>query len=117
MNHPLLPVSLESIRGPIVADLAEVDEVIRRRLASDVVLIRTVASYIVESGGKPLRPALLPLAANACQASGNAKHQLAAVIEVIHTATLPLHAVVDEPSWPRGRKPPDADVRKARLLP
>jgi octaprenyl-diphosphate synthase len=108
MNHPLPPVTLESIRDPITADMAHVDDVIRRRLASEVVLIRTVASYIVESGGKRLRPALVLLAANACGAKGPAKHELAAVIEFIHTATLLHDDVVDESSMRRGRKTANA---------
>ncbi len=113
MNLPLPPVSLESIRASILADMASVDEVIRGRLASDVVLIRTVAGYIVESGGKRLRPALLLLAANACAAQGPAKHELAAVIEFIHTATLLHDDVVDESSLRRGRKTANAEFGNA----
>jgi len=113
MNHPLLPVSLESIRAPITADMADVDAVIRRRLQSDVVLIRTVAEYIVGSGGKRLRPALLLLAAKACGAEGPAKHELAAVIEFIHTATLLHDDVVDESSLRRGRKTANAEFGNA----
>jgi octaprenyl-diphosphate synthase len=56
MNVELAPPSLESIRAPIAGDMARVDDVIRRRLQSDVVLIRTVADYIIGSGGKRLRP-------------------------------------------------------------
>src|SRR5881394_2607725 len=89
------------------------DAVIRRRLASDVVLIRTVAQYIVESGGKRLRPALLLLVANACGAEGRAKHELAAVIEFIHTATLLHDDVVDESSLRRGRKTANAEFGNA----
>ena len=113
MNLPLPPVTLESIRDPIAADLLAVDEVIQRRLASDVVLIRTVANYIVESGGKRLRPALLLLAANACGAEGPAKHELAAVIEFIHTATLLHDDVVDESSLRRGRNTANAEFGNA----
>jgi octaprenyl-diphosphate synthase len=113
MNHPLTAVSLDSIRAPIAADLAEVDAVIRKRLSSEVVLIRTVANYIVESGGKRLRPALLMLAANACSAAGPAKHELAAVIEFIHTATLLHDDVVDESSLRRGRKTANAEFGNA----
>src|ERR1700686_170316 len=87
-RHPLAPVSVEAIRAPIPAALGEVGEVIRRRLDSDVLLIRTIANYIVASGGKRLRPALVLLAANAFDAKGGAKHELAAVIVFIHTATL-----------------------------
>lgn len=108
MNEPLSPVTLESIRSPIGADMAKVDEVIRRRLDSHVVLIRTVADYIIGSGGKRLRPALVLLSANAFGAEGEAKHELAAVIEFIHTATLLHDDVVDESSLRRGRKTANA---------
>jgi octaprenyl-diphosphate synthase len=113
LNHPLFSVSLDTIRAPIVSDMAEVDAVIRKRLASDVVLIRTVAEYIVGSGGKRLRPALLLLAADACGAQGPAKHELAAVIEFIHTATLLHDDVVDESSLRRGRKTANAEFGNA----
>ena len=53
------PAGLESIREPIEEDLSAVDSVIRRRLESHVVLIRTIADYIVGAGGKRLRPFLL----------------------------------------------------------
>src|ERR1700674_983837 len=112
-RHPLAPVSLEAIRAPIAADLGEVDEVIRRRLDSDVLLIRTIANYIVASGGKRLRPALVLLAANAFEAGGGAKHELAAVIEFIHTATLLHDDVVDESSLRRGRKTANAEFGNA----
>ena len=113
MNHPHAPVSLESIRAPIAADLAQVDEVIRRRLDSDVALIRTVAGYIVAAGGKRLRPALVLLAANAFGAQGSARHELAAVIEFIHTATLLHDDVVDESSLRRGHKTANAEFGNA----
>ncbi|MGZ5114287.1 MAG: polyprenyl synthetase family protein, partial [Usitatibacter sp.] len=100
----MAPVSLEAIRAPIAEDLVKVDEVIRRRLDTDVLLIRTIGNYIVGSGGKRLRPALVLLAANAFGAEGPEKHELAAVIEFIHTATLLHDDVVDESSLRRGRK-------------
>jgi octaprenyl-diphosphate synthase len=113
MNDTLAPVSLESIRAPIQADLGRVDEVIRRRLDSEVVLIRTIANYIVASGGKRLRPALVLFAANAFDAPSPAKHELAAVIEFIHTATLLHDDVVDESSLRRGRKTANAEFGNA----
>ena len=109
---PLAP-SLEAVRSPIEADLGKVDEVNRRRLDSDVVLIRTNANNIVGSGGKRLRPALVLLAANAFAAEGSAKHELAAVIEFIHTATLLHDDVVDESSLRRGRKTANAEFGNA----
>ena len=79
------------------------DTVIRQRLQSDVVLIRQVAEYIISSGGKRLRPALLILVAGACGYQGSAHHLLAAVVEFIHTATLLHDDVVDDSKLRRGR--------------
>ena len=112
-RHPLAPASLEAIRAPIAADLDQVDAVIRRRLDSEVVLIRTIADYIIGSGGKRLRPALVLLAAKAFGAEGPARHELAAVIEFIHTATLLHDDVVDESSLRRGRKTANAEFGNA----
>ena len=89
-------------------DMAAVDQLIRRRLASDVVLINQVAEYIVGAGGKRLRPMLLLLAAGALGNRGAEAHQLAAVIEFIHTATLLHDDVVDESDLRRGRKTANA---------
>jgi octaprenyl-diphosphate synthase len=107
------PPTLESIRAPIEDDLVAVDAVIRRRLDSHVLLIRTIADYIVGSGGKRLRPALVILTANAFGARGDAKYELAAVIEFIHTATLLHDDVVDESSLRRGRKTANAEFGNA----
>jgi octaprenyl-diphosphate synthase len=82
--------------------MAEVDRVLREALSSDVVLIRQVAEYIIGGGGKRLRPALLLLAAGACGYRGSDHHKLAAVIEMIHTATLLHDDVVDESQLRRG---------------
>jgi octaprenyl-diphosphate synthase len=112
-RHPLVAPSLEAIRAPIAEDLVRVDETIHRRLASDVLLIRTIADYIVGSGGKRLRPALVLLSANAFGAKGSARHELAAVIEFIHTATLLHDDVVDESSLRRGRKTANAEFGNA----
>ena len=90
--------------SPVIgADLAEVDRVLRQSLASDVVLIRQVADYIVAGGGKRLRPALLLLSAGACGFAGPERYTLAAVVEMIHTATLLHDDVVDESAQRRGR--------------
>jgi octaprenyl-diphosphate synthase len=80
-----------------------VDEVIRLRLHSDVVLIRQVAEYIINSGGKRLRPALVLLSAGAFGYVGQQHLELAAVIVFIHTATLLHDDVVDESALRRGR--------------
>ena len=112
-RHPVAPATLESIRAPIAQDLSRVDEVIRKRLDSEVVLIRTIAEYIVQSGGKRLRPALVLLSANAFGQPAASRHELAAVIEFIHTATLLHDDVVDESSLRRGRKTANAEFGNA----
>jgi len=96
-------VTIDALREFIADDLKAVDEVIRRRLTSDVVLIRQIADYIIGGGGKRLRPALLVLAARACDYRGTHHHELAAVVEFIHTATLLHDDVVDESGLRRGQ--------------
>ncbi len=80
----------------------------QQRLDSDVVLIRQVAEYIVAGGGKRLRPALHLMACAAAGFTGNARLELAAVIEFIHTATLLHDDVVDESELRRGRQTANA---------
>jgi len=91
--------------APIADDMRKVDQAIGARLESDVPLVREVAQYIVASGGKRLRPAVLLLAAGAAGYKGEKRvlHELAAVLEFIHTATLLHDDVVDESALRRGR--------------
>lgn len=85
-----------------------VDAVIRTRLHSDVALIRQVAEYIVQSGGKRLRPALVLFTAGAMGYKGTHHHELAAVVEFIHTASLLHDDVVDESDLRRGNRTANA---------
>jgi octaprenyl-diphosphate synthase len=101
-------LDLPTIQTLARADMAAVDALIRRRLASDVVLINQVAEYIIGAGGKRLRPMLLLLAAGSLGHGGPDAHQLAAVIEFIHTATLLHDDVVDESDLRRGRRTANA---------
>jgi octaprenyl-diphosphate synthase len=96
-------VFLENLSKLLAADMQSVDQVIRERLHSEVVLIRQVAEYIIGGGGKRLRPALVLLSSGALGYRGNAHHTLAAVVEFIHTATLLHDDVVDESALRRGR--------------
>ncbi|MBI5901118.1 MAG: polyprenyl synthetase family protein [Rhodocyclales bacterium] len=96
-------MNIASLYAPIAADMNAVDEVVRARLHSEVVLVRQVAEYIISAGGKRMRPALVLLSAGACGYSGIRHHELAAVVEFIHTATLLHDDVVDESSLRRGR--------------
>src|SRR6185295_4300429 len=102
--HSNMPTAtLEPVQRLIAEEMSAVDQVIRRRLHSDVVLIRQVSEHIINGGGKRLRPALVLLAAGACGYSGNAHYQLAAVVEFIHTATLLHDDVVDASDLRRGQ--------------
>jgi octaprenyl-diphosphate synthase len=92
-----------SIAQPIAADMDAVNAVIRRNLHSEVSLVNQIAEYIISAGGKRLRPVLVLLVANAYGYQGKAHHELAAVVEFIHTATLLHDDVVDESSLRRGR--------------
>ncbi|MEK7810274.1 MAG: polyprenyl synthetase family protein, partial [Pseudomonadota bacterium] len=85
-----------------------VDAVIRTRLHSDVALVNQVGAYIINSGGKRLRPALVLLSAQAFGYTGKHQHDLAAVVEFIHTATLLHDDVVDESALRRGRETSNA---------
>ncbi|MQY50644.1 octaprenyl diphosphate synthase [Rhodocyclus tenuis] len=106
-------MKLEQFYSLIGPDMQAVDAVIRARLHSDVVLVRQVAEYIVQGGGKRLRPALVLLAAGALGYRGERHHQMAAVIEFIHTATLLHDDVVDESELRRGRETANATFGNA----
>jgi octaprenyl-diphosphate synthase len=85
-----------------------VNAVIRRQLYSEVPLVNQIAEYIISAGGKRIRPVLVLLAANAFGYRGTHHHDLAAVVEFIHTATLLHDDVVDESSMRRGRQTANA---------
>ncbi len=108
--------------APVVDDLAEMDRVIRERLRSEVMLVNTVADYIVGAGGKRLRPVMLLLFARALAHGRSpeppavaAGHHvlLASVVEFIHTATLLHDDVVDESELRRGRQTANATFGNA----
>ena len=101
-------LSLSQLYAPIAEDMKALDAVIRDRLYSDVVLIRQVAEYIIGSGGKRLRPALVLFTAGAMGYQGSFHRELAAVVEFIHTATLLHDDVVDESELRRGNKTANA---------
>jgi len=96
-------MDLADIRACVTDDLRSVDALILDRLRSDVVLINQVGHYIVNSGGKRLRPLVVLLAARACGYGGARHVDLAAIIEFIHTATLLHDDVVDNSERRRNR--------------
>ncbi|MBI3230268.1 MAG: octaprenyl diphosphate synthase [Burkholderiales bacterium] len=105
-NHHHAPKN--TIAETIATDMTLVDMVIREKLHSEVSLVNQIAEYIISAGGKRIRPALVLLVANAYRYQGTHHHQLAAVVEFIHTATLLHDDVVDESSMRRGRQTANA---------
>ena len=101
-------LSDNAVSDILAAEMAQVDEVIHRRLASDVALINQISHYIVSAGGKRVRPMLVLLFANALGHHGPERHELAATVEFIHTATLLHDDVVDESRLRRGRETANA---------
>ena len=106
------------IIAPIANDMQAVNRVIRERLHSEVALVNQISEYIISAGGKRIRPVLVLLVANAYGYRGSAHHELAAVVEFIHTATLLHDDVVDESSLRRGRTSRrEAEFAKPRRAP
>lgn len=102
----LKSLTLEDCRALINDSMTQVDELIRTRLASEVVLINQLSAYIIGSGGKRLRPQLVLMAAGACGLDVNKERHpvtVAAIIEFIHTATLLHDDVVDASDLRRGQ--------------
>ncbi|GAB3456289.1 polyprenyl synthetase family protein [Massilia terrae] len=102
------PAQQNNITHAIATDMEAVNRVIRQRLHSEVSLVNQIAEYIISAGGKRIRPVLVLLLANAYGYQGTAHHELAAVVEFIHTATLLHDDVVDESSMRRGRQTANA---------
>jgi octaprenyl-diphosphate synthase len=96
MTYPFLSV--------VKQDFQAVDELIRANLNSEVPMVEEIAAYLIEAGGKRLRPLLVLLCAKACGYRGHHHVKLAAVIEFLHTAMLLHDDVVDESDLRRGRE-------------
>ena len=91
------------IQALMKSDLEMTDDILINRLNSNVELINQMSHYIINSGGKRIRPLLLLLCARATSYSGKDHHAMAVVIELIHTATLLHDDVVDESATRRGQ--------------
>ena len=93
----------KNIRAVVSADFDAVNQFIIDQLYSDVALVESIGHYIIDAGGKRMRPVLVLLSAKSCDYQGDQHISLAAVIEFIHTATLLHDDVVDMSSMRRGR--------------
>ncbi len=106
--EPDQQLSFDDVMALCHDDMQAVDQVIRQRLSSDVALVNQLSHYIINSGGKRLRPLLVLLSAKSFAYSGDKHHLLAAIIEFIHTATLLHDDVVDESELRRGNETANA---------
>jgi octaprenyl-diphosphate synthase len=95
---------LKEIVQLVEDDLAKVEGLFADQLRSDVPLVGEMGRYILEGGGKRIRPALLLLACRACGYRGDRAILLASVVEFIHTATLVHDDIIDEATVRRGRR-------------
>jgi octaprenyl-diphosphate synthase len=96
-------MDIQAVRALLKEDMQAVNQLIHQQLRSEVALINQISAYIVNSGGKRLRPVLVLLAARACNYAGDRHVDAAAIIEFIHTATLLHDDVVDASDLRRGR--------------
>jgi len=101
-------MDLEAVQSLIADDMQAVNGVIQQRLQSDVVLINQLGQYIINSGGKRLRPVLLLLSARGFGYRGIQHIELATIVEFIHTATLLHDDVVDASALRRGHETANA---------
>lgn len=101
-------LTFEQIKQLAEFDIELTNQLIIDELKSDVALINQLGYYIVNSGGKRLRPLLALLCAQALDYKGNAHHLIAAIIEFIHTATLLHDDVVDDSDMRRGQETANA---------
>lgn len=101
-------MQLDSLLDPVAPDMARVNEFLREAFASSLPLIHSLSDHIIGSGGKRLRPAVLLMSARACGITNDAHIQLAAAVEIVHTATLLHDDVVDRSGLRRGRRTANA---------
>lgn len=99
---------MQAIRQSVAVDFEAVNQLIISELHSDVGLVESIGHYIVDAGGKRIRPLLVLLMARAVGDIGPSHHQFSAVIEFIHTATLLHDDVVDVSTLRRGRETANA---------
>ena len=108
LDNQRVSLDINDIRALVRADSQAVNQLILARLSSDVALINELGRYIINSGGKRLRPLLVLLASRACGYQGEHHIELAAIIEFIHTATLLHDDVVDASDLRRGNETANA---------
>jgi octaprenyl-diphosphate synthase len=104
---------MHQIRATVAQEFEQVNRLIIEQLHSNVDMVENVGHYIVDAGGKRLRPLLVLLSAAALGRCDDAHISFAAVIEFIHTATLLHDDVVDISTLRRGRPTANAEFGNA----
>ena len=103
-TEKIITTDISQIHDLISDDMTSVNKLIEVSLSSDVPLINQLGQYIINTGGKQLRPALVILSSKIFSYQGSQHINLAAIIELIHTATLLHDDVVDASILRRGQK-------------
>jgi octaprenyl-diphosphate synthase len=106
-------MDIKAIQALIENDMNDVNQLIYAQMRSDVALVNQLGLYIVNSGGKRVRPMLAILAAKALGYEGKDHVTLATIVEFIHTATLLHDDVVDESNLRRGTPTANAEFGNA----
>lgn len=106
-------MDIKAIQTLIADDMNSVNQLIHAQMQSDVALVNQLGLYIVNSGGKRVRPMLALLAARALGYQGDKHVTLATIVEFIHTATLLHDDVVDESDLRRGEPTANAEFGNA----
>jgi len=107
---------MQSVLSLLESDLEVVDSIIKHNLNSSIPQVKNIGDYLVNAGGKRLRPILSLLIGHALNADLNKIHQLSATVEFIHTATLLHDDVVDESDMRRGRPTANAEFGNAQAV-
>ena len=105
--------AMQEVRATVSREFEQVNQLIVDQLHSDVTMVENVGHYIVDAGGKRLRPLLVLLSASALGPCSPAHIKFAAIIEFIHTATLLHDDVVDISNLRRGRPTANAEFGNA----
>jgi octaprenyl-diphosphate synthase len=104
---------MQQLRTSVASEFEQVNQLIIDQLHSDVPMVENVGHYIVDAGGKRLRPLLVLLAGAALGTCSERHIKFAAVVEFIHTATLLHDDVVDISTLRRGRPTANAEFGNA----
>ncbi len=98
----MMPLSLKDIQAPIASEMEAFERKFRQFMKSEVMLLDQIMNYIVRRKGKQLRPMFVFLTAGVSGTIGESTYRGAALIELLHTATLVHDDVVDESNYRRG---------------